>query len=85
MTAMSLLSPIKLKQLAGTALDQLPADADLSSIDTATLERVTGKKLEQSLSMPRKRGNPRQASPVLTDAYPVDGGKAQAPDSDPDL
>jgi hypothetical protein len=45
MTAMSPLTPARLKQVADDALAALPGNIDLSHIDDETLERITGKKL----------------------------------------
>jgi len=44
MTAMSPLTPARLKQVADDALLKLPDDIDLSHLDDETLQRITGKK-----------------------------------------
>jgi hypothetical protein len=44
MTAMSPLTPARLRQVADDGLLRLPGDIDLSHIDDETLERIAGKK-----------------------------------------
>jgi hypothetical protein len=44
MTAMSPLTPARLKQVVDDALLKLPDDIDLSHLDDETLQRITGKK-----------------------------------------
>lgn len=80
MTAMTpALSPLKLRQIAQSAANDLPGDmADLSAADDEMLAKLTGKRVGKHVnavegSMPRQRGRKR------------DGGREPAREVGPDL